>query len=113
MKILLTLLMLLSPLAYSVKTGIATSGTIGSNAIDTTSISNPVVTAALPPATVYRINSSFVATSEMKILLTLLMLLSPLAYSADTPNGAVSEFTANEELILYTVAGGDYPLKQT
>jgi hypothetical protein len=38
----------------------------------------------------------------MKILLTLLMLLSPLAYSADTPNGAVSEFTANEELILYT-----------
>ncbi|VVM25461.1 hypothetical protein BSPWISOXPB_4436 [uncultured Gammaproteobacteria bacterium] len=45
------------------------------------------------------------ATSEMKILLTLLMLLSPLAYSADTPNGAVSEFTANEELILYTVAG--------
>jgi hypothetical protein len=34
------------------------------------------------------------------------MLLSPLAYSADTPNGAVSEFTANEELILYTVAGG-------
>jgi hypothetical protein len=42
----------------------------------------------------------------MKILLTLLMLLSPLAYSADTPNGAVSEFTANEELILYTVAGG-------
>jgi hypothetical protein len=49
---------------------------------------------------------TFVATSEMKILLTLLMLLSPLAYSADTPNGAVSEFTANEELILYTVAGG-------
>ena len=42
----------------------------------------------------------------MKILLTLLMLLSPLAYSADTPGGAVSEFTANEELILYTVAGG-------
>jgi hypothetical protein len=42
----------------------------------------------------------------MKILLTLLMLLSPLAYSADTPGGAVSEFTANEELILYTVVGG-------
>jgi hypothetical protein len=39
----------------------------------------------------------------MKILLTLLMLLSPLAYSADTPGGAVSEFTANE----------GYPLKQT
>jgi hypothetical protein len=35
-----------------IKTGIATSGTIGSNAIDTTSISNPVVTAALPPAPV-------------------------------------------------------------
>jgi hypothetical protein len=46
----------------------------------------------------------------MKILLTLLMLLSPLAYSADTPNGAVSEFTANEELILYTVAGGSNPV---
>jgi hypothetical protein len=29
-----------------------------------TSISNPVVTAALPPATVYRINSSFAVNSD-------------------------------------------------
>jgi hypothetical protein len=36
----------------------------GYDAIDTTSISNPVVTAALPPATVYRINSSFAVNSD-------------------------------------------------
>jgi hypothetical protein len=44
--------------------GIATSGTIGSNARDTASITNPVLTATLPPTTVYRINSSFAVNSD-------------------------------------------------